>query len=77
MTAELERALKLRKRTWGSENAARLRAMRDEVAWLKRKPMRWVKRMKDELYGLRGVGDGCYQRGYNTGTRDLRVPKEW
>lgn len=61
--AHVQRECKRRKRAWGSENAARLKAMRLEIAILKLNPTRWANHMVDALHGKQTIGDGCYTQG--------------
>lgn len=58
--AIVRRECKRRKRKWGDENAARLRAMRLEIKILKESPMRYVKAVTRSLAGKRHMGDGAY-----------------
>lgn len=68
MTPEEARAIvrnecKRRRRKWGDENVARLRAMRLEIKILKEKPTRWVRHMTHALSGKRYLGNGAYTTG--------------
>ena len=67
MTPELRQALKKRGRTWGSENAARIRAMRKETKRLKKMPKRWVRAVSQALSCKRSIGHGCFVRSRTGG----------
>ena len=69
----VRRECKRRKRTWGSENEARLKAMRLEIALLKEKPSRWIKCMTDYYRGKRSLGSGGYMHGRHSKLSDTLI----
>lgn len=60
----LEAALKKRGRRWGSENAARLRAMRDELATLKEHPNKLARIMANAYGNRSSLSNGAYRRSH-------------